>query len=145
VGELIQQMLLNLILNAADAMSERGQIVLRTGLLEQSPPDPVLPPAAGPPLVCISVQDQGCGIEPEVLRRIFEPFFTTKALSTRHGTGLGLSMVYELAKKLGAGINVETAIGKGTKFSLLLPIHAAQPADNKVMHPEPRLETSAKA
>ncbi|PYM14473.1 MAG: hypothetical protein DME18_06605 [Verrucomicrobia bacterium] len=121
VGELIQQMLLNLILNAADAMSGHGPIILQTGLLKQAPANLVLAPAARTPLVYISVRDQGSGIAPEVLPRIFEPFFTTKAFSTRRGTGLGLSMVYEIAKEMGCGLMVESEPGKGSAFTILIP------------------------
>ena len=70
----------------------------------------------------MSVQDFGCGIPPENLPRIFEPFFTTKALSTRRGTGLGLSMVYELANKMEAGLAVESVVDQGTTFTLILPV-----------------------
>ena len=62
---------------------------------------------------------------PENIARIFEPFFTTKALSARRGTGLGLSMVYELAKKIEAGLAVETTIGQGSTFTLILPVREA--------------------
>ena len=58
----------------------------------------------------------------ENLQPIFEPFFTTKAFSTRRGTGLGLSMVYELAKKLNAGIQVESTVDVGSTFTLILPV-----------------------
>jgi signal transduction histidine kinase len=75
--------------------------------------------------VAISVKDAGCGIPPENLSRIFEPFFTTKAFSARRGTGLGLSMVYELAKKLGAGLAVESVVGHGSTFTLILPAVSA--------------------
>jgi signal transduction histidine kinase len=60
--------------------------------------------------------------------RIFEPFFTTKALSVRRGTGLGLSMVYELARKMDAGLAVESVVGQGSIFTLVLPI---EPVTNK--------------
>jgi len=75
-------------------------------------------PAAG--YVVVSVQDFGCGIAPENRALLFEPFFTTKALSTRRGTGLGLSMAYELAKKMGAGLGFESAAGRGSTFFLVL-------------------------
>ena len=72
--------------------------------------------------VAISVQDFGSGISHETLPRIFEPFFTTKALSAHRGTGLGLSMVYELARKLGAGLVVESTVDVGSTFTLILPV-----------------------
>ena len=62
--------------------------------------------------------------------RIFEPFFTTKAMSERRGTGLGLSMVYELAKKLGAGIAVESVVDQGSTFTLILPVQSETRTDD---------------
>jgi signal transduction histidine kinase len=82
----------------------------------------VLTPAAAPGYVAVSVQDHGCGIPPENLPRIFEPFFTTKAMSTKRGTGLGLSMAYELAKKMGAGLAVQSVLHEGSTFTLILPV-----------------------
>ncbi|MFO1499011.1 MAG: ATP-binding protein [Verrucomicrobiota bacterium] len=119
--ELIQQMMLNLILNAADAMEYRGQIAVTTGELHQLPPNLALSPARAVTYVYIAVQDTGCGIGPEILPRIFEPFFTTKALSARRGTGLGLSIVYELARQMGYGLEVRSALGKGSVFKIILP------------------------
>src|SRR5262249_51339776 len=77
-AELIQQMLLNLIINAADAMDGHGEVVLRTTVLDHAPTDTVLTPSPAPRFVGLSVEDTGTGIAPEVLLRIFEPFFTTK-------------------------------------------------------------------
>lgn len=119
--ELIQQMLLNLVLNAADAMSGQGEITLRTGVVEESPSGMALAPAIAPRYVFIAVQDSGSGIAPEVLPRIFEPFFTTKSFSSRRGTGLGLSMVYELAKELGYGLRVDSVLGQGSTFTIYMP------------------------
>jgi signal transduction histidine kinase len=82
----------------------------------------VLAPAQSGSYVAISVQDFGCGITPESMPRIFEPFFTTKALSVRRGTGLGLSMVYELAKKMEAGLAVESVVDQGSVFTLVLAV-----------------------
>jgi len=82
----------------------------------------VLVPASAPRFIFVSVRDHGAGIAPEIRSRIFEPFFTTKNLSARRGTGLGLSMVYELAKKMGAGLAVESAPGAGSTFTLILPV-----------------------
>jgi len=118
----IQQILLNIVFNAAEAMTVRKQIILSTQKLERLPADLVLAPVSAHNYVSVSVRDSGCGIAPENLPRIFEPFFTTKALSTRRGTGLGLSMVYELAKKMGAGLAVESAVDQGSTFTLILPV-----------------------
>jgi signal transduction histidine kinase len=165
--DLIQQILLNFILNATDAMERRApnqsesgatkderadsgigapeaqprgrkQVVLATRPMDQLPADIVLPPARASSYVAISVRDCGGGIAPENLPRIFEPFFTTKALSTRRGTGLGLSMVYELAKKIKAGLAVESVVGLGSTFTLILPVSDLTAAENpatSVRHP----------
>lgn len=120
--DLVQQILLNLLVNASEATSGVGRIILRARLAAQPPADAVLPPAVANPYVLVSVQDFGPGIAPDVLPRIFEPFFTTKALSTRRGTGLGLSMVYELAKEMGCGIKVEAVLNYGSTFTIILPV-----------------------
>jgi signal transduction histidine kinase len=125
----IQQILLNFIFNAAEAMTGRKQVILSTQKLERLPDGLILSPAPARAWVSVSVRDFGCGIPPENLPRIFEPFFTTKALSTRRGTGLGLSMVYELAKKIEAGITVESAEDRGSTFTLILPVR--EPAEAK--------------
>jgi signal transduction histidine kinase len=123
---LVQQILLNFIFNAAESMTEKKRIVVSTSSSTRLPDGIVLKPASSSVYVAISVRDSGCGIQPEILSRIFEPFFTTKALSTRRGTGLGLSMAYELAKKLEAGIAVESTVGQGSIFTLILPVKAQQ-------------------
>ena len=120
--EFIQQILLNFIFNAAEAMAKRKPVILATQRLEALPAGTVLAPASAREYVSISVRDFGSGIQPENLPRIFEPFFTTKALSVRRGTGLGLSMVYELAKKMEAGLAVETVVDQGSVFTLILAV-----------------------
>jgi signal transduction histidine kinase len=120
--DFVQQILLNFIFNADEAMTGRKSIDLTTKLTDRLPPEIYLPPAAAPKYILVSVRDQGVGIAPEIRSRIFEPFFTTKNLSTRRGTGLGLSMVYELAKKMEAGLAVESAPGAGSTFTLILPV-----------------------
>jgi len=120
--DFIQQVLLNFIFNAAESMESGKQIRLFTRVIGELPSDLVLLPVPAASYVTVSVQDSGCGISAEILPRIFEPFFTTKALSSRRGTGLGLSMVYELAKKLGAGLAVDSAVGRGSTFTLILPV-----------------------
>ncbi len=120
--EFIQQILLNFIFNAAEAMSGRKEITLATRVTDKLPTDIFLAPAVSAAYVLISVRDCGSGIAPEIMTRIFEPFFTTKALSARRGTGLGLSMVYELAKKMEAGLSVQSVPGQGSTFNLILPV-----------------------
>ena len=120
--DLIQQILLNFLFNAAESMPESKQIILTTQLVKTLPSGLALVPAKTDSYVAVSVQDFGCGIKPEVMPRIFEPFFTTKALSARRGTGLGLSMVYELAKKMEAGLAVESVVDEGSTFTLIIPV-----------------------
>ena len=120
--DFVQQILLNFIFNASEAMTGRKQIELTTRLAEKLPAEMVLPPATAPKFILVSVRDHGAGIAPEIRARIFEPFFTTKNLSVRRGTGLGLSMAYELAKKMEAGLAVESTTGAGSTFTLILPV-----------------------
>ncbi|MGA2174381.1 MAG: ATP-binding protein [Verrucomicrobiota bacterium] len=122
---LVQQILLNFIFNAAESMTGRKRIVITTARPGPLPAGMALPPGAAGAYVSVSVRDFGCGIPPENIGRVFEPFFTTKSFSTRRGTGLGLSIVYELAKKMGAGLAVESTVGQGTVFSLVLPAEKA--------------------
>jgi signal transduction histidine kinase len=103
-------------------MTGRKQVILSTRPWTQPLAGLVLAPAPAGAYLAVSVKDFGSGIQPEVLPRIFEPFFTTKAFSARRGTGLGLSMVYELAKKMEAGLAVESVPGQGSTFTLILPV-----------------------
>ncbi len=120
--DLMQQTLLNLVLNAADALADGGEIHVRTGWLAEMPVRGVLAPAPAREYLFLAVQDNGCGIAPAILPRIFEPFFTTKAFSSRRGTGLGLYTVYEFAKEMGHGLRVESLPGKGSTFTIILPV-----------------------
>ncbi len=120
--ELVQQMVLNLILNAADAIGKHGEISLRTGETKQLPERLVLRPATATDYVFIRVEDNGIGIAPEHLERIFEPFFTTKSFSSRRGTGLGLSMVYEFAREQNFGLAVQSELKKGSAFLIFIPV-----------------------
>ncbi|MBB2200308.1 response regulator [Gluconacetobacter tumulisoli] len=112
--------LLNLCINASDAMPDGGTITLSTA---QAHMDAV---AAGGDLepgdyVVVSVTDQGTGMPPETLARIFEPFFTTKDVG--RGTGLGLSMIYGFVRHAGGDVRVTSAPGQGTRVDLYLPVH----------------------
>ncbi len=122
--DFVQQILLNFIFNAADAMNGRGRVVLSTLESRRLPAVMALIPAASPSYVFVRVQDFGSGIAPEIIQRIFEPFFTTKSLSTRRGTGLGLSMAYELARQMNCGLAVESVVAHGSTFTLVIPVRA---------------------
>jgi signal transduction histidine kinase len=118
----IHQILLNLILNAVDASNGAGIVSLRTRVVKVPGTGLPLMPQDAPAYLAIDVIDRGVGIASESLPRIFEPFYTTKGFSSRRGTGLGLSMVYELAKGLGYGLAVQSKIGEGSVFTLLAPL-----------------------
>ena len=120
--DLMQQMLLNLIMNAADAMNGAGEIGIRTGIARKPPTEMALAPAPANSYVYVSVIDHGSGITEENRQRIFEPFFTTKAFSTRRGTGLGLYMVYESAREMGHGLFVRSEPGLGSTFTIYFPV-----------------------
>ncbi len=123
----LHQVLLNLCVNARDAMPDGGKLTLRCQ--HERLPDRRsqgfwvvdLPPAD---YVVFSVEDTGCGMSPEVMKRIFEPFFTTKEAGK--GTGLGLAMVYGIVKQHGGGIYVESTPGKGTSFRIYIPVTKVQ-------------------
>jgi two-component system cell cycle sensor histidine kinase/response regulator CckA len=119
----LQQMLMNLAVNARDAMPAGG--TLRLALARQdSAPQPGLPDG---PWVRLEVADSGTGIAPEALEHLFEPFFTTKPRG--QGTGLGLAQVYGIVKQHGGEIVVHSAAGEGTTFSIYLPaVAGAAPA-----------------
>ena len=101
-ADLIKQILINLIHNASEAMQDKGIVTVRISQKNQYRGHFLWKSDISTPLACIEVEDQGIGIEEANLARVIEPFYTTKALSARHGTGLGLSMVYEMAKEMDA-------------------------------------------
>jgi signal transduction histidine kinase len=127
---LVQQILLNFIFNAAESMDGHKRVVITTSKARGLPARMALSPGAASDYVSVAVRDSGCGIAAENIARVFEPFFTTKALSTRRGTGLGLSIAYELAKKMEAGLAVESTVGQGSVFSLFLPVSPTNGQDD---------------
>ncbi len=113
----IEQVLVNLIVNARDAMPLGGTLELQTA--RASSEDARAHDAGDVPLVRLSVKDSGSGMSSDVKLRIFEPFFTTKAPGK--GTGLGLSTVYGIVRQSGGFITVESEVAKGTTFHVFLP------------------------
>jgi PAS domain S-box-containing protein len=112
----LESVLLNLVVNARDAMPQGGELAIETANLEVTGEDgPDLPPAR---YVCLTVADNDHGIAAEHLPRVFEPFFTTK--ETGKGSGLGLSMVYGFVKQSGGHIRIESDVGKGTTVRIFL-------------------------
>lgn len=103
----LNQVFMNLVVNAAHAIAERGTITIRTG-------------TDGPDWVWVEVADTGSGIAPENMKRIFDPFFTTKPVG--QGTGLGLSLTYGIVQKHGGRVEVDSKVGVGTTFRLILPV-----------------------
>lgn len=120
------QVILNLAINAKDAMPEGGRLTIRTEPHAVGAGTAVAGEAVPPGhYVRIAVSDTGAGIPEDVLGRIFEPFFTTKAAGA--GTGLGLATVYGIVRRAGGFVCVDSAPGRGSEFSVLLPA-AAEPA-----------------
>ncbi len=117
----LEQVILNLAVNARDAMPEGGRLTLSTGEEEISAADAQRLPGLTPGrCVLLAVADTGAGMSDEVKARIFEPFFTTKERGK--GTGLGLAMAYGVMKQSGGSIHVESAPGQGTVFRLRFPV-----------------------
>lgn len=116
----IQQMLMNLVINARDAMPDGGTITvgLEKKQIEECPESLRLVLQEGS-WIQISISDNGTGIDPEVLAHLYEPFFTTKAPG--EGTGLGLAQVYGIVKQHEGHISVESVVGEGSSFSICLP------------------------
>ena len=126
----IENAILNLAVNARDAMNGRGTLTIATGRATLSEGE-VGECGAGDH-VTMSVTDTGTGMEPAVVERVFEPFFTTKPVGK--GTGLGLSQIFALVRQLGGGIAIDTEVGSGTTVTLYLPRDTATPI---ALAPEP--------
>ena len=106
---LTQQALLNILLNAYQATSPSGEVTITTSTVEEPGTDTKL---------CVAINDQGPGIEPEALKRIFEPFYSTKT----KGIGLGLPITERVIKAMGGRIELQSELGRGSTFSVLLPV-----------------------
>jgi two-component system cell cycle sensor histidine kinase/response regulator CckA len=130
-----EQVIVNLAVNARDAMPEGGDLHIRTGNVSSRESESFDYRGLEPgDYVMIEVEDSGTGIAADVLEKIFEPFFTTKEVGK--GTGLGLSMVYGIIKQTGGYIYADSEVGKGTTFRIFLPRHVAAEGDTPVAKPE---------
>jgi signal transduction histidine kinase len=112
-ADALVQVLVALVVNALDAMPDGGRLTLSAHVAEDE--------------VCCAVRDTGCGIGREDLPNIFEPFFTTKPVG--HGTGLGLAVCYGIVQSHGGRIKVDSTVGEGTTFSVVLPAAAHVPQE----------------
>jgi PAS domain S-box-containing protein len=108
----LNQVFMNLLINASQAITANGVITIRTGCTKD--------------WVWVEIGDNGAGIPPDILSRIFDPFFTTKPVGK--GTGLGLSLSYNIVNKHAGRIEVTSELGKGTRFTVHLPVNPPQPA-----------------
>jgi len=134
----IEQVILNLGLNARDSMPKGGKITLQTTNTEISNENGTFHLRMTPgPYVALTVTDKGSGMSPETLSHIFEPFFTTKGEGK--GTGLGLATIYGIVKQSGGGISVSSTLGQGTSFTIYLP-RLGTLSNNK--HPVKRSEAA---
>ncbi|WP_264048822.1 response regulator [Methylobacterium flocculans] len=130
----IELVVLNLAINARDAMAVGGCLTIETANVTLTDP-PTRPEEPTPgAYVMVAVSDTGTGIAPEVLTRVFEPFFTTKAVDK--GSGLGLAQVYGFVKQSGGGIRIDTRVGEGTSVRVYLPRAEAGASLNEVPPPE---------
>ena len=124
----LENALLNLCINARDAMPEGGRIQLQTSNHWLDANTARAHDLAEGPYLRLSVSDTGTGMSPEVMAHVFEPFFTTKPIG--QGTGLGLSMIYGFAQQSGGQVHIQSTVGEGTCVSLYLPRHhGAAPGD----------------
>lgn len=134
----LDQIIMNLVVNARDAMPDGGEVRVETRMVHLTSPmarDQVIVPNGS--YVTIRVRDHGHGIPADKLNRIFEPFYTTKR--TGEGTGLGLSMAYGIIKQTGGYIFVDSVVGSGTTFTIYIPAHA----DANLQEPTKVIEAKA--
>ena len=113
--------ILNICINARDAMPDGGTLTVETSVVAMNPEDPQASPLSAPrEFVRLAIRDGGVGMEPQVLERVFEPFFTTKR--SGQGSGLGLAMVQEIVSGHGGFVRAESTPGKGSEFTISLPV-----------------------
>lgn len=132
----VENSLLNLCINARDALPDGGKISIQTSNQVQEQGDGLDPDLSPGTYLTITVADNGMGMSAETLSKAFEPFFTTKPVGA--GTGLGLSMVYGFAKQSGGQVRIESEEGKGTRVCLQMPYHPAEVKSPDQLEPGPK-------
>ncbi|MCF6303970.1 MAG: ATP-binding protein [Rhodobacteraceae bacterium] len=138
-----EQVIMNLVVNARDAMPDGGNVIISTQNLvleKQFKRDRATVPAGN--YVLVKVRDRGCGIPADILPKIFEPFYTTKRVG--EGTGLGLSTVYGIVKQTGGFVFVQSIVGDGSEFEIYLPSYKAATVEPKKKLPEKQDKSDAK-
>ncbi len=140
----LEQVIMNLAVNARDAMPQGGRLTLATSNVDLDEAFTSANPEVAPgPYVLLSVSDTGCGMDEQVLAHLFEPFFTTKELGK--GTGLGLAMVYGIIKQSDGHVAVDSQPGQGSTFRIYLPriqqAARARPSFSETAQPLPGTET----
>ncbi len=110
---------MNMQINAAQAIEDKGQITIETAVVDRE--------------IVVRITDTGCGVAPENLEKLFNPFFTTKPVG--QGTGLGLSISFGIVRKHGGRIEVESEVGRGTTFSVYLPLEEARAEEARAEAP----------
>jgi len=128
-GSQIQQVIMNIVLNAVDAMEEEGILTIRTGKWDD------------PPSVFVEITDTGRGIAPEHIGHIFDPFYTTKEVGK--GTGLGLAVAHGIVTRHGGQIRVHSEVGRGTTFTVILPLRQSEDQADQQGSGTPTSEVSA--
>ncbi|MGH7342968.1 MAG: ATP-binding protein, partial [Candidatus Rokuibacteriota bacterium] len=133
----IEQVIVNLVVNARDAMPAGGTLTIETANARSDESAAGLEASAGPgSLVCLTVRDTGCGMDADVQAHLFEPFFTTKPPGK--GTGLGLATVYGIVKQHNGGIFADSTPGQGATFRIYLPRAIPETPDETDVPPAPR-------
>jgi signal transduction histidine kinase len=125
--EQLERVMINLVMNAVDAIAGRGVIAIDAGTTELGEHAASAATIRPGRYVVVSVSDTGAGMEPDVLAHLFEPFFTTKPPG--HGTGLGLATVFGIMRQAGGTVDVESAPRRGTTFRILFPVAAPDDGD----------------